>query len=88
MCQFNEAIRDISDIVSGRPGLSGDLKGTGKCSAGRGGSGRTGVSGCRHVCAGSKNSKLLKTKINNVNCKDVKEDKHQSVGDSFQIRAV
>ncbi len=44
--------------------------------------------GCRHVCAGSKNGKLLKTKINNVNCKDVKEDKHQSVGDSFQISAV
>ena len=30
MCQFNEAIRDISDIVSG---LSGDLRGTGQCSA-------------------------------------------------------
>lgn len=40
VCQFNEAIRDISDIVSGP---SGDLGGTGKCSAGRGGSGRTGV---------------------------------------------
>lgn len=28
MYQLNEAIRDISDIVSGRSGISGDLRGT------------------------------------------------------------
>lgn len=40
VCQFNEAIRDLSDIVSGP---SGDLRGIGKCCGSCGGSGSSGV---------------------------------------------
>lgn len=59
MCLFNEAIRDISDIVSGP---SGDLRGTGKCSAGRGGGGGERCRVAHMFVRTSRNDQLYKGK--------------------------